>query len=79
MKKSIIMLLLCFAFTINAQIKGIVKDKEGVPLSSVSVYLNNTFTGTTTNDNGNYNLTVGEFGNYEVVFQIIGFTTLKKR
>ena len=78
MKKSVIILLLCFACTINAQIKGTVTDKEGAPLSSVSVYLNNTFTGTTTNDNGDYILNIKKPGKYAVVFQIIGFTTLKK-
>ena len=78
MKKSVIILLLCFVFTVNAQIKGTATDKEGAPLSSVSVYLNNTFTGTTTNDNGDYILDIKKPGKYAVVFQIIGFTTLKK-
>ena len=77
MKKSVIILLFA-AFTMNAQIKGNVTDKEGVPLSSVSVYLDNTFTGTTTNNNGDYNLTLKKSGKYAVIFQIIGFTTLKK-
>jgi hypothetical protein len=78
MKKSVIILLLCFAFTMNAQIKGTVTDKEGAPLSFVSVYLNKTFTGTTSNDNGDYLLDIKKPGKYAVVFQIIGFTTLKK-
>ena len=78
MKKSIIILLLFSAFIMNAQIKGNVTDKEGAPLSSVSVYLDNTFTGTTTNNNGDYNLTLKKSGKYAVIFQIIGFTTLKK-
>lgn len=77
MKKSVIILLFA-AFTMNAQIKGNVTDKEGVPLSAVSVYLDNTFTGTTTNNNGDYNLTLKKSGKYAVIFQIIGFTTLKK-
>ncbi|MFT5256679.1 MAG: hypothetical protein ACI9KF_000300 [Arenicella sp.] len=78
MKKSVIILLLFSVFAMNAQVKGTVTDKEGAPLSSVSVYLNNTFTGTTTNDNGDYSLTVEKLGSYTIVFQIIGFTTLKK-
>ena len=77
MKKSVIILLFA-AFTMSAQIKGNVTDKEGAPLSSVSVYLDNTFTGTTTNNNGDYNLTLKKSGKYAVIFQIIGFTTLKK-
>ena len=78
MKKSVMILFLCFAFAMNAQIKGTVADKEGAPLSSVSVYLNKTFTGTTTNDNGDYLLDIKKPGKYALVFQIIGFTTLKK-
>jgi hypothetical protein len=78
MKKRLIITLLFATFIMNAQIKGTITDKEGVPLSSVSVYLNKTFTGTTTNDNGNYSLTVEKLGSYTIVFQIIGFTTLKK-
>lgn len=78
MKKNVIILLLFSAFTMNAQIKGNVTDKEGAPLSFVSVYLNKTFKGTTTNDNGDYILNIKKPGKYAVVFQIIGFTTLKK-
>ena len=79
MKKSIIViLLLLFVFAVNAQIKGKVTDEQGIPLSSVSVYLENTFAGTTTNNNGAYNLAVKKPGRYAVFFQILGFTTLKK-
>jgi hypothetical protein len=78
MKKSFILILLFFTAIISAQLKGNITDKNGEPLSSVSVYLENTFTGTTTNDNGDYNLTLKKPGNYTIVFQIIGFTTLKK-
>ena len=78
MKKSIIVILLLFVFAVNAQIKGKVTDEQGIPLSSVSVYLENTFAGTTTNNNGAYNLAVKKPGRYAVFFQILGFTTLKK-
>ena len=78
MKKSLIIILLCFAFTANAQIKGNITDKEGMPLSSVSVYLEKTITGTTSNDNGDYVLNIKKTGNYTIVFQILGYKTLKK-
>jgi hypothetical protein len=78
MKKSLIIILLCFAFTINAQIKGNITDKEGTPLSSVSVYLEKTITGTTSNDNGDYVLNIKKTGNYTIVFQILGYKTIKK-
>jgi len=78
MKKITFILLFFCAFFMNAQIKGNITDTKGAPLSSVSVYLDNTFTGTTTNDNGDYNLTLRKSGKYVVIFQILGFTTLKK-
>jgi hypothetical protein len=78
MKKSFIITLLFCASIMSAQLKGNITDKNGEPLSSVSVYLDNTFTGTTTNDNGDYNLAIKKSGKYKVIFQILGFTTLKK-
>ncbi|TXD49846.1 DUF5686 and carboxypeptidase regulatory-like domain-containing protein [Polaribacter sp. IC073] len=78
MKKITFIFLLCSAFAMNAQIKGNVTDKNGEPLSFVSVYLNKTVTGTTTNDNGDYILNLKKPGKYTLVFQFIGFTTLKK-
>ncbi len=78
MKKSFIIILLFCASMMSAQLKGKITDTNGAPLSSVSVYLENTFTGTTTNNNGDYTLTLKKPGNYTIVFQIIGFTTVKK-
>jgi len=78
MKKCVSIIILFGAFIMNAQLKGNITDKNGEPLSSVSVYLDNTFTGTTTNDNGDYNLALKKSGKYAVIFQILGFTTLKK-
>ena len=54
MKKIIFIFLLLAVFSLNAQLKGNVKDKNGVPLPFVSIYFNKTITGTTTNDNGDY-------------------------
>ncbi len=78
MKKITFLLLFFVAFALKAQIKGSVTDKNGEPLSFVSVYLNKTVTGTTTNDNGDYILNLKKTGKYTLVFQFIGFTTLKK-
>ena len=79
MKRNItIILLLLLVSATNAQIKGKVTDENGLPLSSVSVYFENSFTGTTTNDNGAYSLALKKTGRYVVFFQILGFTTLKK-
>ena len=78
MKNIASLILLFFTVGTFAQIKGSVKDKNGEPLSFVSVYLENTLTGTTTNDNGDYELDVQRTGNYVVVFQYLGYKTQKK-
>ncbi|MEE9406844.1 MAG: DUF5686 and carboxypeptidase regulatory-like domain-containing protein [Polaribacter sp.] len=78
MKKITFTLLLFISFSMNAQIKGNITDKKGEPLSFVSVYLNKTVTGTTSNDNGDYILNLKKQGKYTLVFQFIGYTTLKK-
>lgn len=54
MKKITLITLLFTSLVSFSQIKGKVTDKNGKPLSFVSVYLENTLTGTTTNDNGDY-------------------------
>jgi hypothetical protein len=78
MKKTFFIFLLFIAFSMNAQLKGNVTDKNGAPLSFVSVYLNKSVAGTTTNDNGDYVLNLNKSGEYTLVFQFLGFTTLKK-
>ena len=76
-------LLLCFSsFIVNftfAQITGNVTSDNGETLPFVSVYLNNTYVGTTTNEEGNYTLDLEKTGDYTIVFQYLGFKTLKKK
>ena len=78
MKKITFVCFFLIALGSFAQIKGNVTDTDGNPLSFVSVYLENTLTGTTTNDNGDYDLLVSKPGKYVVVFQYLGYKTLKK-
>lgn len=61
-----------------AQVKGTITDTQSKPLSFVSIYLDNTVTGTTSNDNGDYILDVSKKGTYTIVFQFLGYKTVKK-
>lgn len=65
----------CFA---NAQITGRATNTKNQPLPYVSIYLENSLTGTTTNDDGIYNLNLNKTGNHTVVFQFLGYKTVKK-
>tara|TARA_R110002124_G_scaffold22761_2_gene85238 strand:- start:653 stop:832 length:180 start_codon:yes stop_codon:yes gene_type:complete len=53
--KKITFLIFLFISSIQiAQIKGIITDVKNKPLSFVSIYLDKTVTGTTSNDAGKY-------------------------
>lgn len=78
MKQLISITLLLLSTSLLAQVKGVVTDTEGEALSLVSIYLENSITGTTTNESGVYELELKKTGNYTLVFQFLGFKTLKK-
>lgn len=70
-------LCLLFSFSTFAQIKGTVSDEKGNPLPFVSVFADNTYNGTTSNEQGKYELNIKSKGNHTIVFQYLGFKTLK--
>ena len=75
------LLLIIFLFTALqtfAQIKGTVISDKNEALSFVNIYLENTYTGTTSNDEGSYELLISKPDTYVVVFQSLGYKTLKK-
>jgi hypothetical protein len=67
--------LIATAFT---QIKGKVVDKNKKPLPYVSVYMQNSLSGTTTNNNGEYILETKKTGKQTIIFQFLGYKTLEK-
>ena len=78
MKKFYLLLLLFCSFSGLAQITGKVTNKEAEPLAYVNIYLEGSFSGTTTNENGIYELDVSKPGDYSVVFQFLGYKTEKR-
>ncbi|MBN2867184.1 MAG: carboxypeptidase-like regulatory domain-containing protein, partial [Flavobacteriaceae bacterium] len=78
MKKSLLLLLLLFCIKLSAQVVGTVTSKENKPLAVVNIFVENTRKGTTTNNDGYYQLDIKNTGNYTIVFQYLGFKTLKK-
>ncbi len=63
----------------SAQVVGTVSDTQGNPLPYVNIYLENSYTGTTSNDEGSYSLDLSEKGDYTIVFQFLGYKTEKKQ
>jgi hypothetical protein len=78
MKKYTFLLFFCLSISVLAQVKGNITDTNNTPLSFVSIYLDETVTGTTSNDDGTYVLSITKKGKHTIVFQILGYTTLKK-
>ena len=77
MKKNIFFLLFFLPFISNAQIKGLVTDDKNNSLPSVTVFVENSYNNTSTNDGGFYELNLKKTGRYTLVFQYLGFKTKK--
>ncbi len=78
MKKFYVFILFLFSSPFIAQVKGTITDEKGNPLPFVSVIIQNSYSGTTTNDKGKYELNLKKEGDYTLLFQFLGFKTVKK-
>lgn len=79
MKKQLLsFLLFLFTLTTFSQIKGTVSSTKNDNLPFVNIYIENTFTGTTSNEDGFYELEYNKKGKVTIVFQYLGYKTLKK-
>ena len=76
--KKILLLFILISANLTAQIVGKVTDSEGEPLPYVNIYLKNSYTGTTTNDDGNYSLNINQKGEYQIIFQFLGYKSVTK-
>ncbi|MBT8286705.1 MAG: DUF5686 and carboxypeptidase regulatory-like domain-containing protein [Bacteroidia bacterium] len=72
-------LLLLISASSLAQIRGQITDEKGAPLSTVNIYIEGTFLGTTTNDEGYYELNAETNKELTVVYKYLGFKTQKHR
>ena len=63
-------------FTDNNSI--ILSNKTKQPLPFVNIFIENTYQGTTSNDEGDFELLLSQTNNYTIVFQYLGFKTYKK-
>lgn len=77
MKNVFAFIILFISLSNFAQVKGKVTDENGNPLASVSIHLENTYIGTTTNETGEYYLDIKKQGTFVIVFQYLGFKSQK--
>jgi hypothetical protein len=71
-------LFLFLSFNTLSQIKGKVIDSKGSPLPFVTLFEENTYNSTTTNEQGLFILNLKNTGKHTLVFQNLGFKTIKK-
>ncbi|NHM00861.1 DUF5686 and carboxypeptidase regulatory-like domain-containing protein [Flavobacterium difficile] len=75
MKLKVLFALALISHFSFAQIRGKVTDSKGNALPYASVTIEKTYNGTSTNENGEYELTVKKTGTYTLVFKILGYKT----
>ncbi len=78
MKKLLLLSLLlisAFTYSFASGIKGTIKSDDGQVLSYASIFVKQTGTGSTTNENGYYEILLSA-GTYDVVYQYLGFETV---
>jgi len=61
-----------------AGIRGQVQDENGEPLAFTTIFVKQTGSGTTTNENGNYEISLAP-GKYEITFQYLGYETVVRQ
>ncbi len=76
--KSLLFLLLISQFAFS-QVTGTVTDINKLPLPYVNIYTEDGTQGTTTNEDGDFELRLTKTGEYYLVFQFLGYQTLKKK
>jgi len=70
---TLLLALSSFAATATG-VKGLIKDDLGNPLAFATIFVKQTGTGTTTNVDGNYEISLRP-GTYELVYQYLGYET----
>lgn len=78
MHKITIALFLLISLVSHSQIKGKVTSKDGQSIPFVSISIENTYTGTSANEDGQYELNLKNTGRYTVIFQSLGYKTKKE-
>lgn len=77
MQKIITLLFLAVSFAAASQINGKVTSSDGQPIPFVSITVENTYTGTTANEEGRFDINIKTPGKYTILFQSIGYKTKK--
>ena len=78
-KKLLCLFFIAFGFFASAQIVGTIKNTKNEPLPFVNILIENTYKGTTSNDDGYYELNITKPKTYTIVYTYLGYKTVKKK
>ncbi len=80
MKKQLLSyFLIIFSLSVSAQIVGKITDQNNKPVPFVNILIENTYKGTTSNNDGYYELNITEPKTYTIVYTFLGYKTVKKK
>ena len=68
-----------FSLIASSQVIGTITDSKGNPLPFVNILIENTYKGTTSNDDGYYELNITDPKTYTIVYTYLGYKTVKKK
>ena len=71
----LLLFFLTASISVSAQLKCSITDIDNNPIPYVNIYLESSYKGTTSNENGDYELALSKAGSYKVVFQFLGYKT----
>ncbi|WP_340156015.1 DUF5686 and carboxypeptidase regulatory-like domain-containing protein [uncultured Winogradskyella sp.] len=77
-KKLLFIFLIAFSTMVSAQITGNITDQNNNPLPFVNILIENTYKGTTSNDDGYYELNISKTKDYTIIYSYLGYKTVKK-
>ncbi|MBC3848002.1 carboxypeptidase-like regulatory domain-containing protein [Winogradskyella echinorum] len=77
-KKLLFVLCITLGYFASAQIVGTVTNTKNEPLPFVNILIENTYKGTTSNDDGYYELNITTPKTYTIVYTYLGYKTIKK-
>ncbi|WP_296384026.1 DUF5686 and carboxypeptidase regulatory-like domain-containing protein [Winogradskyella sp.] len=80
MNKNLLSLLfIAFSTIVSAQIVGTITNTKSEPLPFVNILIENTYKGTTSNDDGYYELNISKSKTYTIAYTYLGYKTVKKK
>jgi Family of unknown function (DUF5686)/CarboxypepD_reg-like domain len=78
-KRILSFLFIVFSTIVSAQVIGTITDQNNKPVPFVNILIENTYKGTTSNDDGYYELNITEPKTYTIIYTFIGYKTVMKK